>query len=328
MRRRTLALIVAGAVIVVALVVGVVTAGAQGPSSLPSITVSQLLQNVATKAQGTTAISGDVAWTNGLLGGASSLLSLAATRRRPVSRRCSPAGRAGSGRRAARCASSRRARTATSWRSRRRHDLDLGLDDHDRHAATRCRPRAGARVGSPAPSPETEPRPGDGHRAAHPEARAARDAQRRRPGDRRRPADLHADAHARPRRSPASVRWRWPSTDSAGCRCGCRSSPRATARAVLSAGFKTVSFAPISDSLFTFTPPSGATVVHKNVSAAQQPRGHGRQGGRRERRQRRARHKPLTLAQAKVAGAVPADARRRPRPASRSAAPSSRRRRP
>ena len=75
MRRRTLTLIVAVAVAAAALVVGVVTAGAQGPSNLPSVTVSQLLQNVATKAHGTTAISGDVAWTNDLMGG-TSLLSL------------------------------------------------------------------------------------------------------------------------------------------------------------------------------------------------------------------------------------------------------------
>ena len=74
MRRRTIALLAAAVVIAVALVV-VVTAAAQGPSSLQSITVSQLLRNVATKAQGTSAVSGDVVWTNGLLGG-SSLLSL------------------------------------------------------------------------------------------------------------------------------------------------------------------------------------------------------------------------------------------------------------
>ena len=39
------------------------------------------------------------------------------------------------------------------------------------------------------------------------------------------------------------------------------------ATAVLSAGFKTVSFSPSADSLFTFTPPSGATIVHKTVKA-------------------------------------------------------------
>ena len=77
MRRRTIALLAAAVAVVVALVV-VVTAAAQGPSSLPPITVSELLNNVATKAQGTTAVSGDVAWSNGLLGG-SSLLSLGGT---------------------------------------------------------------------------------------------------------------------------------------------------------------------------------------------------------------------------------------------------------
>ena len=54
MRRRIIALIVAGVVIAAALVVGVVRAGAQGPTSLPSITVSQLLQNIATQMRGRT----------------------------------------------------------------------------------------------------------------------------------------------------------------------------------------------------------------------------------------------------------------------------------
>jgi outer membrane lipoprotein-sorting protein len=67
---------------------------------------------------------------------------------------------------------------------------------------------------------------------------------------------------------------------------------------VLSAGFKTVSFGPISNSLFTFTPPSGATVVHRNVSADQSLAGTaGKAAGARAGSD--ARHKPLTLAQAR-----------------------------
>jgi outer membrane lipoprotein-sorting protein len=76
MRRKTLAILAAVAVLAAVLVVGVVTAAAKGPSSLPQIGVAQLLRNVATRAQGTTAVSGDVAWSNDLLGSASSLLSL------------------------------------------------------------------------------------------------------------------------------------------------------------------------------------------------------------------------------------------------------------
>ena len=65
--------------------------------------------------------------------------------------------------------------------------------------------------------------------------------------------------------------------------------------AVLSAGFKTVSFAPSSDSLFTFTPPSGATIVHKTVKAPV-PQGMGGSDAA----GKTAQHKPLTLAQAKA----------------------------
>ena len=65
--------------------------------------------------------------------------------------------------------------------------------------------------------------------------------------------------------------------------------------AVLSAGFKSVSFAPSANSLFTFTPPSGATIVHKTVKA---PAFKGTIGN--EAAGTTAQHKPLTLAQVKA----------------------------
>jgi outer membrane lipoprotein-sorting protein len=75
MRRRTLFILIAVVALAAILIVGVVTAGAKGSSSLPPISVQQLLQNVATNAPKTTAVNGEFAWSNGLLG-TSSLLSL------------------------------------------------------------------------------------------------------------------------------------------------------------------------------------------------------------------------------------------------------------
>jgi hypothetical protein len=68
-------------------IVGVVTAGDTGSSSLSTISVPTLLQNVASNVAKTTAINGDFACSNGLLG-STSLLSLAATRSPPGSPHC------------------------------------------------------------------------------------------------------------------------------------------------------------------------------------------------------------------------------------------------
>ena len=194
MRRRTLALIATGAVIAVVLVVGVVTAGAKGPSSLPPITVSQLLQNIATKAQGTTAVSGDVVWSNGLLG-SSSLLSLGGNQ--------TPAGLSslltgGSGRVWAQNGKVRlesqgqngdfvavaNGATIWTWDSMTNTATQYSIRSGSGGAASAIAVTAG------------ESRSGHGHRRAHPEAGAQRYAQRLRAGRGRGQADLHADAHA------------------------------------------------------------------------------------------------------------------------------------
>ncbi|HJW74159.1 MAG TPA: hypothetical protein VJ787_00620, partial [Thermoleophilia bacterium] len=61
------------AVVAAAATIGVLTAHAQGSSTLPAVTPAQLLADVATKAHDTTSISGDVTWTNNLLGDMSAL---------------------------------------------------------------------------------------------------------------------------------------------------------------------------------------------------------------------------------------------------------------
>ena len=47
---------------------GIAVARAQGGSDLPSLTPAELLAKVAESAPKTTTVSGDVAWTNDLLG--------------------------------------------------------------------------------------------------------------------------------------------------------------------------------------------------------------------------------------------------------------------
>ena len=56
-----------------AVTIGVVASRAQGSDTLPSLTPTQLLSDVATKAHDTTSISGDVTWTNNLIGDTSVL---------------------------------------------------------------------------------------------------------------------------------------------------------------------------------------------------------------------------------------------------------------
>ena len=60
-------------VVVAAAIIGVLAARAQGSATLPAVTPSQLLADMATKAHNTKAISGDVAWTNNLIGDTSAL---------------------------------------------------------------------------------------------------------------------------------------------------------------------------------------------------------------------------------------------------------------
>ncbi len=297
MRRRTLALIVAAGVLAVALVVGVVTAGAQGPSSLPSITVSQLLQNVVGKAQGTTAISGDFAWSNDLLGGDSSLLSLSGNQ--------TPAGLSslltgGSGRVWAQNGKVRLesqgqngdfvavAGGATIWT----------WDSMTTTATRYALPAATGGAAQASPSPETSLDPAVAIdrliQKLAPNAMLAVSGQATVAG---RQTYTLTITPTSPVTSFGSV---------AVAIDGHRWVPlrvqvfaKGDGSPMLSAGFKTVSFGPVSNSLFTFTPPSGATVVNKNVSAGQNLAGMtGKASGQSDKSG--AQPKPLTLAQARA----------------------------
>jgi outer membrane lipoprotein-sorting protein len=303
MRRRTLALIAAGAVIAVVLVVGVVTAGAQGPSSLPSITVSQLLQNVASRAQSTTAVSGDVAWSNDLLG-SSSLLSLGGNQ--------TPAGLSslltgGSGRVWAQDGKARLesqgqngdfvavANGATIW------TWDSMTNTATRYSSPRSTPSSGAgATASPAPQASLDPA-----------AAIAALIQKLAPNA---TLSVSGQAVVAGRQTytltltPTS-----PVTTFGSVRVavdGQRWVPlrvqvfaKGDGSAVMSAGFKTVSFSAISGSLFSFSPPSGATVIRKQLGTAQGAPVKGQTGkvgtvGAAE--GGAAHHAPLTLTQGKA----------------------------
>ena len=294
MRRRTLALIVAAGVLAVALVVGVVTAGAQGPSSLPSITVSQLLQNVAAKAQGTTAISGDFAWSNDLLGGASSLLSLSGNQ--------TPAGLSslltgGSGRV---WAQDGKVRLESQGQNgdfvavgQRRHHLDLGFDDHDRHPVRAAAATGGAAQALPSPETSLDPAVAIDRliQKLAPTATLAVSGQTTVAG---RETYTLTITPTSPVTSFGSVAVAIDGI--AGSRCGCRSSPRATARRCCRRALRPC---PSDRSRTACSPsprPSGATVVHQNVSAGQNLAGMTGKAGR-ERQEWRA-TQAATLAQA------------------------------
>lgn len=66
--RRNVLIVILVAVAAAALLVGIMAARAQGSSTLPSVTPTQLLQAMASKAPQTKSISGDFAWSDDLMG--------------------------------------------------------------------------------------------------------------------------------------------------------------------------------------------------------------------------------------------------------------------
>ena len=297
MRRRTLTLIAAGAVIAVVLIVGVVTAGAQGPSSLPSITVSQLLQNVATKTHTTTAMSGEVVWSNDLLGG-SSLLSLGGNQ--------TPAGLSslltgGSGRV---WAQNGKARLESQGQNGDFVAVTNGATiwtwDSMTDTATQYAPPAGSgATASPSPSPQANLDPATAIdaliRKLAPNATLSVAGQAVVAGRQTYTLTLTPTS---PVTTFGSVRVaidgrRW-------VPLRVQVFAKGDGSAVMSAGFKSVSFSIISDNLFGFTPPSGATVVHKQIGTAQGAPLQGKAGKAGKAGVGAGHRAPLTLTQARA----------------------------
>jgi len=75
MQRKRIVILIAAVVVVAALSAGIAAARAQGGSDLPSLTPAELLAKVAETAPKTATVSGDVTWTNDLLGPMGMLLA-------------------------------------------------------------------------------------------------------------------------------------------------------------------------------------------------------------------------------------------------------------
>jgi outer membrane lipoprotein-sorting protein len=297
MRRRTLFIVIASVVLAAILIVGVVTAGATGSSSLTTISVPTLLQNVASNAAKTTAINGDFAWSNGLLG-SSSLLSLGGSQ--------TPTGLSslllgGSGRLWLQDGKMRlesqgqngdlvaiaNGTTAWTWDSVTNTATQYALPTQSASSATT----------SPEPSSSLDPTTAIANLIAKLAPTATLSL-----GDQQ--VVAHRDAYIL-KLTPLSQ------TTTVGAIevaiDGRRWVPlrlqvfaKGANSAALSAGFTSVSYKPASAALFAFTPPSGATVAHKDLSnslqglqsaAAAEPKA----------AQNATQHTPLTLAQAKTA---------------------------
>ncbi len=297
MRRKSLAILLAVVALAAILVVGVVTAAAKGPSSLPPIGVARLLGNVATRSSGTTAVSGDVAWSNDLLGSASSLLSLGNAT--PTGLSSLLAG--GSGRIWVQDGKLRleqqgqngdfvavvNGRTAWTW--------DSMTSTATRYTLPAGATKSGAGAGASSTAAGLDPTTAIGGLILHlaPTAKLSVAGQTTVAG---RQAYL---LELTPTSSVTSVGSVTVAID------GRRWLPlqvqvfaKGDAKPILSAGFSSVSFHRVSNSLFTFTPPAGSKVVHKTLRAAALGAGATPVAPRGTRSKHAAR--PLTLAQARA----------------------------
>jgi outer membrane lipoprotein-sorting protein len=294
MRRRTLFIVIASVVLAAILIVGVVTAGATGSSSLPTISVQTLLQNVASNAAKTTAINGEFAWSNGLLG-SSSLLSLGGSQ--------TPTGLSslllgGSGRLWLQDGKMRlesqgqngdlvaiaNGTTAWTWDSVTNTATQYALPTQSGSSATT----------SPEPSSSLDPATAIANLIAKLAPTATLSM-----GDQQ--VVAHQNAYIL-KLTPVSQTTtvgaievaidgrRWVPLRLQVCAKGASS-------AVLSAGFTSVSYKPASAALFAFTPPSGATVAHKDLRNSVQ----GLQSAATAQPQASKNVSPLTLGQAKSA---------------------------
>jgi outer membrane lipoprotein-sorting protein len=291
MRRRTLFILIAVVAAAAILIVGVVAAGATGSPNLPTVSVQQLLQNVATKAHDTTAMNGEFAWSNDLLG-TSSLLSLGGNQ--------TPSGLAsllqgGSGRVWLQSGKARvesqgqngdfiavvNGTTAWTW-------------DSMTNTATQYALPTPSGTSMPSPSATVSPATAiaDLIQKLAPTATLSVSGQQVVAGQ---------DAYIL-KVTPVSPITTFGSIEVAID--GHRWVPlrvqvfaKGATTPALSAGFKSVSYKPASDSLFTFTPPSGATVAHKDLSKSLQ----GAQQAVPAQPKAVKNRKPLTLPQAQAA---------------------------
>ena len=292
MRRRSLLVLIA-VVAVAAILVGIVTSRAQGQTSLPGIGAQQLLHNVTVNAGKTTAMNGDFAWNNGLLG-SSSLLALSGSN--------TPSG----------LSSLLQGLSGRLWLQDGRLRLESQGQNGDFIAIvagtaawtwdsmtstatkyTLPAPAAGAATPLPSPSLRVDP----ATTIANLVKKLAPTASLSVSG-----TEVVAGQEAYVLKlTPVSPLTTVGSIEVAID--GSRWVPlrvqvfaKGSSKPVLSVGFTSVSYTPASASLFTFTPPRGATVVQKDLNRTQSVRGP-QSGAAMD----VAKHGPLTLVQAKSA---------------------------
>jgi outer membrane lipoprotein-sorting protein len=280
-------------VVAAAATIGVLAARAQGSATLPTVTPSQLLANVATKAHQTKSLSGDVAWTNGLLGDTSVLNLGGAT---------TPTG----------IASLLQGGKGRIWLQDGKVRLESQGQGGDlvvtaangsvwtytsaANTATQYSVPTGANgATSPTPLPSTSvfdpvTRIEAALQELAPTATVAVTGQEGVAGQQSyiltlTPTTLNTTL--------GSVQVAIDGTTFVPLRI--EVFPKGSATAALSAGFTSVSYASIDGKLFEFTPPSGAKVVHKTVTM---PTGQGAKRGSED--QTKQEMQPLTVAQAEA----------------------------
>jgi outer membrane lipoprotein-sorting protein len=267
MSRKVLIPILIAALVVAAVVVGALASRARGDTSLPAISAPQLLTNVATKAHDTTSISGNVSWQNDLLGNTSGLNLGGATTPTGLSSLL----QGGSGR---------------IWLQGGKTRLESQGQNGDfvvtaangtvwtyssaTNTATEYTLPAGSSTGStPSPSPSALDPTTQIEQALQklaPTATVAVTGQESVGGQQAYILTLTPkDANT----TLGSVQVAIDGSTYVPLRIEVFAKGSTTA--ALSAGFTSVSYAKIDNSLFEFTPPAGATVVHKQVDLPTAP---------------------------------------------------------
>jgi outer membrane lipoprotein-sorting protein len=271
MSRRWWAVVVVAVLAVAAVTVGIATSRAQGSATLQSLSVAQLLAKVAAAPQSTTAVSGDVSWTNGLIPGSDLTGLLGGQSSAPSS--LSGLALGGSGRLWLQQGGGLRLESQGSGSD---FVVVAGKDGLWSYSsatgtATRYAPPAGASAGTPTLSPSPQASPADtlaaiaaglqrfastGTVTMGPQVTVAG-----------RPSYTLVMTPASATTTIGSVRVAIDARTFVPLRVQVFAKGDTTA--VLSAGFTSVSYGRVAGSLFTFTPPTGATVRHTPLPSPQ-----------------------------------------------------------
>jgi outer membrane lipoprotein-sorting protein len=292
MSRRFLIPLLVAVLVAAAVTIGVVASRAQGSTTLPAVTPSQLLTDMATKAHDTRAISGDVTWTNNLIGDTSALNFGGAT---------TPTG----------IASLLQGGKGRVWLQDGKVRLESQGQAGDLVVtaangtvwAYSSAANTATQYTMPAGSGETSPAPAPSASAFDPTVQIEKALQQLAPTATMAVTGQESVAGQEsyiltmtPTASNTtlgSVQVAIDGTTFVPLRI--EVFPKGASAAALSAGFTSVSYASIDNSLFSFTPPADAKVVHKTVNL---PTGLGAMQGTQD--QTKPEMKPLSIEQAQA----------------------------